>query len=488
MSKKIRNTSIRIISLISCVMVLISCLILPAAATDTGVEGVSNRDSLIDLLVDYQYKFYLNGTYKYALESPSIYANSATKAEFYWVADRVKTSGFLVGIRMSKKPSSVSFTPYDGATSKAMNFVNSVGDIYFYSSDYSGNFYGITLSAEFSTAYTGNFELVYAYSKVNDCFDINTVGLFIYDLDQSSSNVITRNTVFSGSVTIPKSYSFSDSGLDYKALEVMINISPDPNELLVADSVSFLISTTGPIHEDTLAGILYDANGSNLKTVLPVTVDNGLGATGPTLGGSYFTYNIYLITIDTSGVDLSDSILRLKFETEVRLAAPSSYTAAYLAINSITAKIPVHSVPWYQRFFYWIKDEFTSLKETISNNSITNDLDDLNDSVSSSMDQMESDQSAVNDTVADMQSNWTAEQVALSDGMQATYTKSHNAMVFLSDLAQRIFDNMGWFGSVYSAVGFMTVIMLLLSKSGIAQKIGHYVNGSSRTGVNGGNK
>lgn len=364
MSKKIRNTSIRIISLISCVMVLISALILPAAATDTGTEGVSNQDSLIDLLVDYQYKFYLNGTYKYSLESPIIYANSATKAEFYWIADRVKTNGFFVGIRMSKAPTSVSFTPYDGATSKSMNFVNSVGDIYFYSSDYSGNFYGITLSAEFSTAYTGNFEIVYAYSQINDSFAFEKAGVFIYDFDQSTAGSITSSTVYSGSVNLPFSYSFNESNLEYSALMVMINISPSPNELLVADSISFLISASGPIHEDTLSGIVYDDDGSTLKTVLPTSIDHGFGSATSTLGNSKYTHNVYLITVDTTGVDLRDSIIRLKFETEVRLAT-SSYTSAYLAINGIYCKIPVHTVPWYQRFFYWIQDEFTSLKETI---------------------------------------------------------------------------------------------------------------------------
>ena len=52
------------------------------------------------------------------------------------------------------------------------------------------------------------------------------------------------------------------------------------------------------------------------------------------------------------------------------------------------------------------------------------------------------------------------------------FEKTTPALVWLASLADGIFNGMGWFGNVYFLVGLISVIMLVLSKSGLAHKIG----------------
>lgn len=77
--------------------------------------------------------------------------------------------------------------------------------------------------------------------------------------------------------------------------------------------------------------------------------------------------------------------------------------------------------------------------------------------------------------MADWDSNITYAETGFSSGLGLVSP----SLAWINLLAVRIFDNMQGFGAMYILAGFMSVIMLLLSKSGIAAKIANSSRGSS---------
>jgi len=89
----------------------------------------------------------------------------------------------------------------------------------------------------------------------------------------------------------------------------------------------------------------------------------------------------------------------------------------------------------------------------------------------------------ITQAVADWETNIVYAETGFTSGLSLVTP----SVAWISLLASRIFDNMNGFGAIYVLVGFMSVIMLLLSKSGIAAKISNRSRGGSG-GAPGGRK
>lgn len=85
----------------------------------------------------------------------------------------------------------------------------------------------------------------------------------------------------------------------------------------------------------------------------------------------------------------------------------------------------------------------------------------------------------VNLQIVNAMADWDANIEYAETGFTSGLSLVSPSVAWISLLATRIFDNMQGFGFVYIMVGFMSVIMLLLSKSGIAAKLSHSSRGSS---------
>lgn len=85
----------------------------------------------------------------------------------------------------------------------------------------------------------------------------------------------------------------------------------------------------------------------------------------------------------------------------------------------------------------------------------------------------------INLQIVSAMADWDANIQYAETGFNSGLALVTPSVAWISSLASRIFDNLQGFGSVYIMVGFMSVIMLLLSKSGIAAKISNNIRSSS---------
>lgn len=87
--------------------------------------------------------------------------------------------------------------------------------------------------------------------------------------------------------------------------------------------------------------------------------------------------------------------------------------------------------------------------------------------------------------VVDAVNDWDGNVEYVESGFTSGLALVSPALAWIGSLASRIFINMGGFSAMYLVIGFMSVIMLLLSKSGIASKISNSVRSSSGGGKKG---
>lgn len=85
----------------------------------------------------------------------------------------------------------------------------------------------------------------------------------------------------------------------------------------------------------------------------------------------------------------------------------------------------------------------------------------------------------VNFQITQAMADWEANIEYAETGFTSGLTLVTPSVAWISLLATRIFESMGDFGAVYIMVGFMSVTMLLLSKSGVAAKIANNIRHSS---------
>lgn len=101
------------------------------------------------------------------------------------------------------------------------------------------------------------------------------------------------------------------------------------------------------------------------------------------------------------------------------------------------------------------------------------DLFGENDSSANSAIQTQQDINiTINNQIVGAVEDWNTHIDVVETGYNQAFQKTTPALSWLASLANRIFTNMGWFGNIYFFIGLISVFMLILSKSGLAHKIG----------------
>ena len=403
MSKKIRNTSIRIISLISCFMVLISALIFPAAATDTGDQTSAYQPQFIDLF-EYDYDFTLealvNGSVLISsiINDPVVNFSDSYSARISWgdSKDRYFADYLYLCVNSSSMPLSVTFDSRD----LLGTLVGVSEGFYFYKFNVSGTF-----SASFSftitmpTTFRGRVSLESAYAVVDQSSSISEVNFRVRGQFVSDGQYYF-DTLFDQAVTLPYEYkkTYSNDRPNAGAPEQMffdVNF-PMPVPYAESISVSFLSSNVWPNYydQDTLSqgGVQLLENGST-KEILPYTVTDVIAYSHENGQPNY----IYTVTVDLNGIEFTNSnFLVFRFYMARQYSNyDTSNTANFYYVNflSCTYKTVSYSKPWYVRFFYWIQDEFTSLKDTIKDafgvGQAAPDISDQQQQIEDSVDDMD---------------------------------------------------------------------------------------------------
>lgn len=491
MKKKVRIMSTRILSLISSFVVLLSFFSFPAFATSTDeVTDQSAFEPLFTDMLNYPEFTMSQGNISVVAKQPifGAYANQGP-IRFSWGDGtyRYYYGYLLIGIAASRLPDSVQLGT---SGSYVGQLVGVDTGVYTYKINLNTTALDRLSIYVDMGSYAGSVQITYAYAVNNDSIHVTDgVNFTAYALMQDAEQPYMQEYPL-GEIEVPYNY-VKRYSVSSNPSEFYVNVEYVFHSAAI-EEMSFLFASPNVwpnYYEDNTFQIggfsLVDLAGGTVVDIIDYSLNES--TFNSTFEG--MTRYSYCATVNLSGIDLTGKSLQFRVYLGSRM--PSNDYIYQFVLRDIAYKLPSHDIPWYLRFFNWIKNEFTSLKEVIKSNSVKDSLDQAGDSLQDSFDNAQLQEDSVNDKVAQLQSDWTAEHTKLSSGMDVTINRSSNAMQFISDYAQRIYDNIGWFGSVYSAIGLMSVIMLLLSKSGLAHKLSHYsssVRSGPHTGSNGGIK
>ena len=126
-------------------------------------------------------------------------------------------------------------------------------------------------------------------------------------------------------------------------------------------------------------------------------------------------------------------------------------------------------VTWFRKIYSVITNGFSNLLSKLD------DVFGVNDtSVDAAVQTQEEINVSVNNQLVGAVEDWNTNIEVVQTGYDSAVTKAAPALGWLASLADRIFTNMGWFGNIYFLVGLISVIMLVLSKSGLARSVSRF--------------
>lgn len=265
------------------------------------------------------------------------------------------------------------------------------------------------------------------------------------------------------------------------------------NQWQAYDEIDLLIGINGLALNSVVA---YIDNVDVLKSVS--LVDNGtytdlrIRATDDPSNPSYYfeasnDWRWLMITLDLTKVPKSDS-----YYPQIRL--DGLYEAASDPLFTISRcsgvaydDFDVES-SWLKRIFGELKQGFNNLLINFTTwfNLINNNIAEGFHNVLAKLDQFFNDDSSeldeavktqeevnvsINNQLVGAVEDWNTHIEVVESGYGLAVTQTTPALMWLSSLASRVFDNMGWFANIYFLIGLFSVFMLILSKSGLARSI-----------------
>lgn len=78
----------------------------------------------------------------------------------------------------------------------------------------------------------------------------------------------------------------------------------------------------------------------------------------------------------------------------------------------------------------------------------------------------------VNMQIVGAMENWDSNISVVKTGYDDSLVRASPALIWLSTLADNVFNNMGWFGNIYLMLGLFSLFLFILSKSGLPHSIG----------------
>lgn len=174
------------------------------------------------------------------------------------------------------------------------------------------------------------------------------------------------------------------------------------------------------------------------------------------------------ITIDLSAVDRSNSSLALYINGCYYPSSNTDFLGRLVSCHGyFYTNTDDTSISWIKRFFNTITSNHDSLMIKLDEIFGVND-----DSASAAQQTQEEINVSVNNQLVGAVEDWNSNIEVVQTGYDSALTKATPALGWLASLADRIFTNMGWFGNIYFLIGLISVIMLVLSKSGLARSVG----------------
>lgn len=268
----------------------------------------------------------------------------------------------LISISASVLPESVYFFTFAG------QLYGISDNVYFYKFDTQGQRFLDLFNVRISmpSDFTSTVEIVSFFGVTDDTYLFDEVNLYSYGyLSNATDGSYYQEEFYNSAVVLPKTYIeyFNSDSPSVSPESFYVNVNT-PLSVPIASSLSLTFVSTGvwPNYYDgavlTDGGFSITRDGETVE-VLPYYVSS-CASTGASYNGLPLWK--YTLTVDLSGIDLSNAFIH--FTTQVKPRYPVSGSVVhtvYFQILSVGLKNKDHIIPWYQRFFYWIKAEFDEI-------------------------------------------------------------------------------------------------------------------------------
>lgn len=425
--------------IISCLLVLVlclTCLVYPVSATNFE-SGVENSNQCFDLL-DYST---LNDSGKNYIGSPAggitfTYSNPFP-GDLAYVDMLINFSGGVNPGHIYASRGS-EFTQYD------LTLVKVSGNLwraYGYINDYIDNLH-ITLcnsQTSFITVFSIKVFPVYNLKPVStDCNVYFSTGVGNYSY--STSGGFVEFDLPELGVSIDSSFICTLSFSDFRKF----------------DFIDFVV--TGYIKSfDSIEVHLSDG------TLIPFSAT-------PLTDTSFNSdaYQLLSISLDLSSINKS----LVTGDLKVIISGIFDGTYSYpFSIRFCRGYVKINDLNPLLAFWYNLKSFLSTNFNTLF--SKLDEIFGLNDNaVSNAQQTQEEINVSVNNQLVGAVEDWNTHIEVVEAGYDMAFSKTTPGLTWLASLADGIFNGMGWFGNVYFLIGLISVIMLVLSKSGLARSVG----------------
>lgn len=439
MRKKLKEYSRRFLSVLLCISIFCVFVISPVSATST--EPFLPLDDVLALQESDSFWYYPNSN---SVEVSFYYPNQVCYVDgILW--SNAPISNVHYGSNYTVVPLGNNFYRFFGSDNYAIDKVKLL-----ISSDSTINYLQIVSLSVSSTNLTSS-DLPYQVTGYShfDRFDSPVINGY-YDLPYDPSVLASNGFTFDFSIFVSPSdfraydYIFVRFNLNNVSLN---SVLPRIGDYIVPSSLT-TSNTSFPYNDE------FTSN-----TVL------------------YYT-NHYGLSLNVSGLISSDSSHYLYIHVSGSGGSVPANYAAFGTVMYVTGfvKPPVIEVDvyWHKKLFNLIKSGLNNISSKLDNifTVLRRDPDGNNSSINSAVQTQEEINVSVNNQLVGAVQDWNTNIEVVETGYDLAVTKTTPALLWLSSLADGIFNGMGWFGNVYFLVGLISVLMLLLSKSGLASKIG----------------
>lgn len=199
-------------------------------------------------------------------------------------------------------------------------------------------------------------------------------------------------------------------------------------------------------------------------------LDYDISYVTPHASGSIKDYFWVMVHVDLSKCSLESSEVP---KLDITGTYYNQLDSCKIRLKSVTgyAELPEPNV--LITFWYNLRDFFSSKFSTLFDK--IDEAFGMNDhSASSAQQTQEEINVSVNNQLVGAVEDWNTHIEVVQTGYDSALTKATPALGWLASLADRIFSNMGWFGNIYFLIGLISVIMLVLSKSGLARSVSRF--------------
>lgn len=343
-----------IICMLCVISICLSFIVVPAYAD-------SNFDFVTDLLPAPTYT-YRTGTVVGERDIPVTYFNNRTSASWSWAASTYNKTFrdyvFTVYSSTGVAPDRVTFKPYLEDVEHEAEFIGGSDTMFQYKVTHVTDISTITITGYFNNPYTGSF-------GIRDCVGILDTGVVCNPLaykvtlfKDGRANVLSSNNTFNAPAvlvdnTVPYDTITFDTYIRNSRFELQYPSAIMLNVVSNMDDLEFgaYLAETSTVGYLSSADVVYtfssDVVSSSSARFLKIT--------------EYATTELfsYTIIVDTENFDFGE----YDFHISARSSTPGSNI--YFEVVNCYMDIPVADIPWYQTFYQWLKDFFSTANQNI---------------------------------------------------------------------------------------------------------------------------